>query len=228
MKKNILPVILIGIGLLSFGMCAQASQKRINADVQAVKLPAGTTMKIELLEPVSTGVAGVGDEFSAMLKEDKIVNGQVALPVGSVIRGTVDKIVPAKRLSRSAVLYIDFDHIVTPTGRQIPLNAGLYNYGEITVDGGIYQNGNYGYALQQNWDNTKKIVKTTIDWGKGTGENMQYVCVPIGALGGVIGGAFYYVGDGIVDLFKKGNDVVMQQGKDIDIMLTQPLDIPLH
>ena len=228
MRKHILPALLVGISLLFFGINSQADAKRIKADVQAVKLPAGTTMKIELLEPVSTGIAGVGDEFSAMLKEDKIINGQVALPVGSVIRGTVSEITPAKRLSRSAVLYISVDHIVTPTGRRIPLSAGLYNYAEITVDGGIYQNGNYGYALQKNWDNTKKIVKTTIDWGKGTGENMQYVCVPIGALGGVIGGAFYYVGDGIVDLFKKGNDVVLPQGTAMDIMLTQSLDIPLH
>ena len=130
--------------------------------------------------------------------------------------------------SKSAVIYLRFDHVVTPTGRQIPVNAGMYDYPEITLDGGIYQNGNYGYAIKQNWENAKKIVSTTINWGKGTGENMQYVCVPIGAAGGVIGGAFYYVVDDIVDLFKKGNDVTLEPGKQFNVMLTQPLDIPLH
>ena len=217
--------------LMIFGLltCTQSANARtIKADAQAISIPAGTTLKLELLAPVSTKVAAVGDEFTAMLKEDKIVNGQIALPAGSVVRGTIEKIVPTKRLSRSAVLYLKFDHVVTPTGRQIPVNAGLYNYAEITLDGGIYQNGNYGYAIKQNWENTKKIVKTTIDWGKGTGENLQYVCVPVGAFGGVVGGAFYYVADDIIDLFKKGNDVTLPQGKTLEVMLTQPLNIPLH
>ena len=163
-----------------------------------------------------------------MLKEDQIVNNTVVLPAGSVFRGTINKIIPAKSLSRSAILYVTFDHVVTTTGRQIPVTAGIYNYPNLTVDGGIFEGGNYGWALQQNWSNTKKIVRTTIDWGKGTGDNMQYVCVPIGAVGGVIGGAFYLVGDSIVDLFKKGNNVNLAQGQILDIMLTQPIDVPIH
>ena len=221
-------LILIGLSL-GFNLSVNAAtNKTIKADIQAISIPAGTTMNLELMEPVSTKIGNVGDEFSAMLKEDKIVNGKIALPAGSIIRGTISKITPAKRLSRSAILYLNFDHVVTPTGRQIPLNAGLYNYTEITLDGGIYQNGNYGYAIKRNWQNTKEIFNNTIKWGKGTGENMQYLCVPIGAVGGVIGGGAYYIGMDVADLFRKGNDVTLPQGKNIDVMLTQPIDIPLH
>lgn len=230
MKKNIITNLIICAlilgGTMSFNE-AQAS-KTIKADVQAIRIPAGTSLNLEFLDTNSTRTAAVGDEFSAMLKTDKIVNGQIALPAGSVIRGTFDRIVPAKRLSKSALIYLSFDHVVTPTGRQIPLNAGLYNYPQLTVDGGVYQNGNYGYAIRQNWENTKKIVKKSIDWGKNTGENMQYVCVPIAAAGSVIGGAAYYVGDSVADIFRKGNDVTLNQGQIFQIMLTQPLDIPLH
>lgn len=230
MKKYITSALILGALAVGFGIEAQAADnnRTMKADIQAIRIPAGTTMQLELIEGVSTKVVSVGDEFSAMLKEDKLVNGQIALPAGSVIRGTIDKITPTKRLSRSAIVYMTFDHVVTPTGRQIPINAGLYNYPELTIDGGIYQNGNYGYAIKQNWKNTKNIVKSTINWGKGTGDNLQYLCVPVGAAGGVIGGAFYYVGDDIVDLFKKGNHVTLPQGKNFEIMLTQPLDIPLH
>lgn len=229
MKKYIITMMVAALFIFATENMSKAEQsKTMHADIQAIRIPAGTSFKLELLDPLSTSAASAGDEFSAMLKNDQKVNGQIALPAGSVIRGTYDRVIQPKRLSRSAVLYLKFDHVVTPTGRQIPLNAGLYNYSQITLDGGIYQNGNYGYAIQQNWENTKKIVKTTIDWGKGTGENMQYVCVPIGAAGGVIGGAFYYVIDDIVDLFKKGNDVNIPQGTELEVMLTQPLDIPLH
>lgn len=209
-------------------MAATQDSRTIKADIQAIRIPAGTTLQLEVMDPISTKIGSVGDEFSAMLKEDKLVNGRIALPAGSIIRGTINKITPSKRLSRSAVVYLTFDHVVTPTGRQIPVNAGLYNYAEITLDGGVYQGGNYGYALKQNWVNTKKIFNNTIEWGKGTGGNLQYLCVPVGAVGGVIGGGVYYVADDIADLFKKGNNVTIPQGKELAIMLTQPLDIPLH
>lgn len=230
MKKNIITSAIVGSLILAsatFFSQAQAA-KVIKADAQAIRIPAGTSLNLEFLDTNSTRTAAVGDEFSAMLKNDKIVNGQIALPAGSVIRGTFDRIVPAKRLSKSAIIYLSFDHVVTPTGRQIPINAGLYNYAQLTLDGGIYQNGNYGYAIRQNWEKTKKIVTKSIEWGKGTGENLQYVCVPLGAVGGTFGGAAYYVVDSLADLYRKGNDVTLHQGQIFQIMLTQPLDIPLH
>ncbi len=228
--KKFIAVSFVIAGLLgAMNLSANAEiNKTLKTNIQAIRIPAGTTMKLEILEPVSTAVGSVGDEFSAMMKEDKIVNGKIALPAGSIIRGTINRIVPNKRLSRSAVMYFNFDHVVTPTGRQIPVGAGLYNYRELTLDGGVYQGGNYGYALQQNWKTSKNILSKTIDWGKGTGDNMQYVCVPIGAVGGVFGGAGYYAGMAVADLFKKGNNVNWAQGKQFEIMLVQPLDIPLH
>ena len=84
---------------LAFGMNISADaavNKTMKADVQAIRIPAGSTMKLELIEPLSTRTGSVGDQFSAMLKADKIVNGQIALPAGSIIRGTINKIDPSK------------------------------------------------------------------------------------------------------------------------------------
>ncbi len=230
MKKYIAYCLLLAGLFIGFNGAAFAadSNKTMHGDVQAIRLPAGTTMKLELLDEISSRMWDMGDEFSAMLKEDKIVDGQIALPAGSVIRGTINKITPSKRLSRSAVIYFSFDHVVTPNGKQVPISAGLYGYSELTLDGGIYSGGNYGYAIQENWANAKNIVGKAINWGKGTGENLQYVFVPVGAIGGSIGGMVYYVGADIVDLFKKGNEVTLPAGTNLEILLTQPLDIPLH
>lgn len=230
MKKYIAYCLLLTGLFIGFNGAAFAadSNKTMQGDVQAIRLPVGTTMKLELLDEISSRMWDMGDEFSAMLKEDKIVDGQIALPAGSVIRGTINKITPSKRLSRSAVIYFSFDHVVTPNGKQVPISAGLYGYSELTLDGGIYSGGNYGYAIQENWANAKNIVGKAINWGKGTGENLQYVFVPVGAIGGSIGGMVYYVGADIVDLFKKGNEVTLPAGTNLEILLTQPLDIPLH
>ena len=229
MKKYIVfSALLAGLFLSSSLICHASVGKTMRADVQAIRIPAGTTMQLEVLDSISSRTQSMGDEFSAMLLDDKIVGGQVALPAGSVIRGTINYVVPAKKLSRSAIVYFGFDHVVTPTGKQIPISAGLYRYKELTLDGGVYSGGNYGYAVQENWKQTKKLYNKIINWGKSTGDNLQYLCVPVGAVGGVFGGAFYYVGSDIVDLFKKGNDVNLTQGTNLEIMLTKPLDIPLH
>lgn len=230
MKQYIKVIFLSLILALTFNNITEAAipNKTLKTDVQAIRIPTGTTLNLELIEPISTRTGSVGDEFSAMIKKDIIVSGKIALPAGSIIRGTINKITPSKRLSRSAVIYFNFDHVVTPTGRQIPINAGLYNFNELTIDGGVYQGGNYGYAIQENWKTTKKILSKTIEWGKGTGDNLQYVCVPLGAIGGAFGGAAYYVGMAVADLYNKGNDVNWYIGKQFEVMLVQPLDIPLH
>jgi len=230
MKKIIISSILILGFFWGINLTANASinNKTLKTDIQAIRIPAGTTLNLEIIDPISTKTGSIGDEFSAMIKEDKIVNNKIALPAGSIIRGTINKITPSKRLSKSAIIYFTFDHVVTPTGRQIPISAGLYNFQELTIDGGVYSGGNYGYALQENWQTTKKILTKTIDWGKNTGDNMQYLCVPLGTIGGIFGGAGYYAGMAIADLYNKGNEVNWNNGKHIEIMLVQPLDIPLH
>src|SRR5574344_430150 len=206
---------------LALGMNTMANaaiaNRTFSADVEAIRIPEGTTLKLELMDGISSKTQFVGDEFSAMLKEDKKVNGRIALPAGTIIRGTLSSVKPARRLSRSAIVYLKFDHVVTPTGKQVPIGAGLYNYPELTVDGGIYQGGNYGYTVKQNWGTSKKILHNTIDWGKGTGNNLQYVCVPVGAFGGVLGGGGYSAGMDIANLFTKGNDVNLTQGKEFAV-----------
>lgn len=217
----------LAAGLMICGLMSHAAQT-IKADIESVRIPRGTTLKLQMIDAVSSKTGAVGDEFNAMLLNDQVVNSKIALPSGSIFRGTITKIIPSKRLSRSAIVYVSFDHVVSPTGRQVPVSAGLFNYPEITIDGGIYQGGNYGYAIQQNWAKTKDITSKAINWGKGTGENMQYVCTPLGALGGAIGGGAYFVGDSVIDLFRNGNAVNIPQGKQIDVMTTQPIDLPLH
>lgn len=229
MKKLIVLGLLLAAAGLGCGISeAAVKTKTIKADIQSIRIPKGTNLKLQLIDPISTRTGNAGDEFNAMLKEDQVVNSRIALPAGSIFRGTITKIVPSRLPSRSAIVYINFDHVVSPTGRQVPVAAGLLNYPEITLDGGIYQGGNYGWALKENWKKTKDIAVKATNWGKGTGENMQYVCTPLGAVGGVIGGGAYLVGDSVIDLFRKGNAVNIAQGTDIDVMLTQPIDIPLH
>lgn len=207
--------------------------KTLKTDAKTKRIPAGTNFSIQLLEPVTTVGSDEGDYFSAMLIDDKKTPTSVILPAGSIIRGSLDKIVPSKRLSRGGILYLEFDHIVTPNGRQLPLNMVVSGPVLTNLNGGIYFAKGYGEALQNNWEKTVDITKTSTEKGIEMGSKVlngvgNIITVPICALGGSLGGGLYLVGDSIADLFKKGADVTLNQGSKLVVVLTQPIDVPIN
>ena len=147
--------------ILSLFLLAQASiAAPFNANAKTKRIPAGTKFTLELLNPVST-LTSAGTEFSAILVTDQTADTDVILPSGSLVRGTVKQVVPAKRLSKGAVLYLDFDHVVTPNGRQLPLSLTVIGRPDMTYDGGITTTKGYGDAVKQNWDKTVDIATFT-------------------------------------------------------------------
>ncbi len=202
-----------------------------NANAKTKRIPAGTKFSLELLNSIST-LNPEGTEFSAILITDQTSGSDVILPSGSLVRGTVKKIEPAKRLSKGAILYLDFDHIVTPNGRQLPLSLSVVGRSDMTYDGGITTTKGYGQAVKENWNKTVDITKTATEWGIDTGDNMingygKILTVPVGAIGGGIGGGAYFVGDSTADLFRKGKDVQLFKGEQLQVILTDPIDVPV-
>ncbi|MBE7705929.1 MAG: hypothetical protein E7Z91_01600 [Cyanobacteria bacterium SIG30] len=226
--KKILSIIVFIFILISYSPIF-AQQMKANAKTN--RIPRGTKIELRMVDPVTTENVERGDIFTASLIQDVEIDGDIILPAGSLVRGTVGQIIPAKRLSRSAIMYMHFDHIVTHTGQQLPIKAGICSNFVIKSDGAIAGGGNYGDALKQNWGTTVKIVKNCADWGIVKGEQLfnggKYLITPFSTIGGVLGGGIYYIGDAVVDLFKKGNDIVINQGKTFNILLLDNLDVPI-
>lgn len=218
--------------ILSVFLFAQISfGAPFNANAKTKRIPAGTKLTLELLNPVTT-TTEAGTEFSAILVTDQTADSDVILPSGSLVRGTVKQVVPAKRLSKGAVLYLDFDHVVTPNGRQLPITLTVISRSDMTYDGGITTTKGYSDAVKQNWSKTVDITKTATEWGVDTGEGMlngygKILTVPVGAVGGGIGGGAYFVGDSAADLFRKGKDVEIPKGERLEVILTDPIDVPV-
>lgn len=208
-----------------------ASATPYQAKAKTVRIPAGTKLELQLLQTVDTFACVEGDSFNLMLLADQKVDKKVILPAGSVIRGSVQKVKTSKRLSRGAVLYLDFDHVVTPTGRQLPISLSVYNLKTVTYDGGIYKTLGYGQAVQDNWTKCCDITKLSTNFGRKAQNvipGLQYVTTPICAIGGAFGGAAYFFGDSIVDLFRKGDEVTLVKGSNLDVILAQPIDVPVN
>lgn len=205
----------------------------LKGDAQTRRIPAGTKLKLQLIDPISTQSGADGDYFSAMLMEDQKSATGVILPAGSIVRGSVNKIVKSKRFSRGAVLYIDFDHVVTPNGRQLPISLAVTNRANITYDGGLYETKGYGEAIKTNFNKSIEITKVSTRFGVDIGEKILggaplVLTVPLCSIGGAIGGGAYFFGDSTFDMFKKGQSVILNQGQQIDVVLVNAIDVPVN
>ena len=225
MKK--LLTILIAMFLVSNTAFAGA----FKADARTKRIPAGTVFKLEFLQPVSTFSGCEGDSFVATMKNELSTGTNVILPSGSVVRGSVAQVNTAKRFSRGAKLYLDFDHIVTPNGRQIPLDLDVCQFENIYYDGSLYKNLGYGEAVQKNYERAVEITKNSTNYGLKAGESapgIQYLTTPFCAVGGFIGGVGYWVGDSVADMFRKGQDVYINKGDVLTVKLLNPIDVPVY
>lgn len=225
MKKIL--TILIAMFLVSNTAFAGA----FKADARTKRIPAGTVFQLEFLQPVSTFSGCEGDSFVATMKNELATGSNVILPTGSVVRGSVAKVNTAKRFSRGAKLYLDFDHIVTPNGRQIPLDLAVCQFDNIYYDGSLYKNLGYGEAVQKNYERAVEITKNSTNYGLKAGESapgIQYLTAPLCAVGGFLGGVGYWVGDGIADMFRKGKDVYINKGDVLTVKLLNPIDVPVY
>lgn len=225
MRNKILAIIL---GLLLTVQMTMAAPFSGNAKTK--RIPAGTVLKLKMLTPLDTLTSVAGNDFTAMLLTDQKAddNDDVILPMGSIVRGTVKSIQPSKRLSKGAVLYLDFDHVVTPNGRQVPLSLTITGRTDTTFDGGITTTKGYKDAWRQTCTKSADITRNAVSWGEDVTDNgFKYVVVPVAAVGGAFGTAGYFVYDSIADLIRKGKDVKIYKNDIIDVILVEPVDAPV-
>jgi len=202
------------------------------ADAKTKRIAAGTQFQLVFLQPVSTSANSDGDSFSASINNElRTENNTVILPQGSVVRGSISAVNTSKRFSRGAKLYLDFDHVVTPNGRQIPLDLSVRKYDKIYYDGGLYKNLGYGEAVKQNYEKGIDITKNATEYGLSVGDDhpgLQYLTTPFCAIGGFLGGVGYFIGDSVADMFRKGQEVSIKKGEVLNVQLINPIDVPVY
>lgn len=201
-----------------------------SGNAKTKRIPAGTILSLKMLNSIDTSYNTAGNDFTAMLITDQKTedNEDVILPMGSIIRGSVKSIKRSRRMSRGAVLYLDFDHVVTPNGRQIPLSLSITGRSDTTYDGGITTTNGYKDAWKQTCSKSANITKNAIKWGEDVTDNgFKYAIVPFTALGGALGSAGYFVYGSVADAVKKGKDVQIYKYDIINVILTEPVDVPV-
>lgn len=200
-----------------------------SGNAKTKRIPAGTVLSLKMLSNIDTAYSPSGNEFKAMLITDQKADetDDVILPMGSIVRGSIRDILPSKRLSKGAVLYLDFDHVVTPNGRQVPLSLNITGRTDMTYDGGITTTRGYKDAWLKTCSKSADITRDAVNWGLDIDNGFRYVIVPFTALGGALGTAGYFVYGSVADAIKKGANVRIYHGDILNVELLEPVDVPV-
>ena len=199
-----------------------------NANAKTKRIPAGTKLELKMLNSINTAVNKQGNGFSAVLLTDQTADDDVILPSGSIIRGDIQGVMEPKRFSKGAVLYLNFDHVVTPNGRQLPLTLNVVGRTDMTYDGGITTTKGYTDAWKQTCSKSAQITKDAVSWAEDlTDTGWKYVVVPVSAVGGAFGTAGYFVYGSISDMIKKGKHVQINKDEVLNVILVDPIDVPV-
>lgn len=159
-----------------------------------------------------------GDEFFAEVVNDVEGDSGVIIPKGTLAHGRISQTEAAKRMGRPAQISLDFDYLITPDGREIPiegrmstkLNPVVQTSKIIAQDlGYTVAGGAVGGFLALNWLGLEAAIAS-----------QGYTLAGGAAIGGAIGlGAA---------LMRKGSDVLIAPGDEIKVKVNTSVSLPVY
>jgi hypothetical protein len=193
-------------------------------------VPKDTRIPIIMDTAVDSDTSQEGDEFSARTSEDLNIDGAVAVPAGSIIKGRIAQLNAPKHLNRSGSVALKFDTVTTPDNRQIPLVANLVAHGgvvharrglkDISIDAGTVLlptliGLGIGALAGNSTNNTTSSTTTTTNNSITKGEAAM-IGVGVGLVVGVA-----------VLLAKRGKKIDVRPGDELRIQLAEDLRMPM-
>ena len=175
------------------------------------KIPGGTKLKIIFETPVDELTSMVGDEITAKISENIIINGDNVVPAGSTVNGTISEINLARRLHRAGSIRIEFKNVSIPDGRQIPIVAN------VLTRSGLLK----GKLTKKNALISGSTIIAPIAAGFGAG-----LAAEGSAAGGTIGAVVGAIAGLSLFAYQRGNMVDIRAGDEINIELTEEALIP--
>ncbi|MEW5822259.1 MAG: hypothetical protein AB1782_18845 [Cyanobacteriota bacterium] len=184
-------------------------------EVQQVKK--GTNLELTVSTVLSSEVSMEGDEFFAEVTDDLDVDGSIVVPMGSVVHGKVTQSKAEKRLGRNGYVTIDFDYLLTPDGREIPIKARMSTK---------------SHPLKS----FAKVALTDVGYTLVGGAIGGFLALKLGGIGlavathgySLAGGAAIGGAAGLTkSLVRKGKPLLISPGDQIKMKITSDIDLPV-
>ena len=231
MKKKIITLlILLSLFSLNTGLTAIAAPyqghiEETETKQKKDKIFTNETKKLDATKEIELTVSQVlagttsmeGDEFFAEVSEDVLAGSGVLLPKGTVAHGMIRNIVDPKRLGRDGYIELEFDYLITPDGREIPIEGGMSSKLHPAKSVAKKVGEDLGYtALGGAYG---AVASMEILGLEGAIVSQGYTVLGGAAIGGVIA-----LG---LALFRKGKDVLISPGDEIKIKIKSKDEIPV-
>lgn len=167
---------------------------------------------------LDSSVSMEGDEFFAEVTSDVYGDKGIIIPKGTIAHGRLDGIESAKRLGRAATLNLSFDYLVTPDGREIPIEGRMSTKLHPVAETGKIVAQDVGYTLAGGAVGGLMALQW-LGWEAAIASN-GYTLAGGAAIGGAIGlGAA---------LIRKGHEVLIAPGDQIKVKINTSVDLPVY
>ncbi len=191
-----------------------AAQPRAGGEIA---VPEGTAITLQLNDHLGTGLSREGDRFTATVIVPVYVSERMAIPKGSLVTGSVSRVVRPGRLRGKAILNLVFQSVRVPGKGEVPIVATLSRV--TTADGSVEvlaESGARGDSSKGR--DAGRIASPTIA-GAGIGR------LAGGGKGAGIG-AGIGAAAGLGTVFAtRGKDLELRRGSEMEIRLDRPIQI---
>jgi hypothetical protein len=180
-------------------------------------LPETTRITLQLNNLLSTKVNSEGDSFTAYVTTPVSLGDKIVIPKGSVVTGSISRIIRPGRFKGKAVMNVLFQSIEIPGRGQLPIVASLAKIGS-EGNGGVRSEGTVEGEGSEGSDIGRIVMPGAVGAGIGSlaggGKGA--------AIGAGIGAAI-----GLATVFAaRGKEIDVPRGSTLDIVLVKPLIIP--
>ena len=159
-----------------------------------------------------------GDEFFAEVTDDVYSNKGIVIPKGTHAHGRLTNTTGPGRLGKEATMDLTFDYLVTPDGREIPIEGNMSTKLHPVAQGAKIVAQDVGYTvaggavgglMALNWLGLEAAIAS-----------QGYTLAGGAAVGGVVGLS--------MALMRNGNHVLIAPGDEIKVRIVTPIDLPVY
>jgi hypothetical protein len=184
--------------------------------VRLYQVDSGTRIRVRMNNNISSKTAKVGDTFETTVTEPIYSNaGVVVAPVGSIIKGRIDSVVPAAKGGKPGQIGVSFISLKLPNGITRAINGSLTDLDEKDA-----KSDNESTASGDKMKNRKLIFI-----GGGATGGALIGAIAGGSKGAIIGGIIG-AGTGLLgERLTKGEEAEVKSGTEFGVVLNQSISM---
>ena len=159
-----------------------------------------------------------GDEFFAEVTDDVSGESGVIIPAGTVAHGKIKQSIGSKRLGRDGSIDLDFDYLMTPDGREIPIEGQMSTKMHPLAATGKIVATDLGYTAVGGV--VGGVIALNMLGIEAAIASQGYTVMGGAAIGGTVGLC--------ASLYRKGKNVLIAPGDEIRVKINTAVPLPVY